>query len=363
MTVAAQPLCGILSSFEAPHLQKGSSIPPQHGLRTPPGLSCDAYQGPNIFIDHPVVDTSTNYHPTDYNRLTNTQTHHVPFSNHTEDEDLEWEKAVAEAFLGMSNEGLDSALPKSCKADRVPTAHKGSTKVGFPFAQDSLQNAQLDQNDQSVQKVVSADRSKKGKPGRPNAQPSQWWRECPMEQICALSGFPICLLPYPPFKFRQDPNRPEHFQLVDGKYLVLQAIASARFEACGRPLLRSDVNALDTYIRRCNLGPLRPGSAAELQHAAASAQTPEQCAAAEQEFSKLQERAKSEWKRLQRIQDQRLSEMRKRNNPAFLGPSYSGVEQSMSMPLGPNKYYAKENHYSSRNPHPQQNMGIATRYN
>lgn len=374
MALAGQSLCQVLSGFEPPHPHLGVDLAPEKGfVLPPPGL--EMYAAPQIFPDdYRHSDPFNEYSQqnirtvknglfndivaTDYNLLNKTQTQQVSIVNHSEDEDhqweMRWEKAVSEALMEMSEEvqqtngRLSSATPGGPRIGSVGASEQDNSNINLLSAEEQAnnpqQNAQLEPNDQSAQKAER----KKGKPSRPNAQPAQWWRDCPMEQVCPLSGFPICLLPYPPFKFRQDPNRPEHFELVDGKYLVLQAIACARFEACGRPLLRSDVNALDTYIRRCNLGPLRPGSAAELKQVASHAPTPEERAAAEQELNKLQERAKSEWKRLQRIQDQRMSEIWKRQQAASASETLnSGVHQDRSMPQSQNSYFTMQNYRNS----------------
>lgn len=148
---------------------------------------------------------------------------------------------------------------------------------------------------------------------RSTKAPPQWWRDSPTALLCPLSGFPVSLLPYPPFKFRKDPQFPEEFELVDGKYLVLQIIASGGHEVCGRALMRSDISALDKYIRRCNLGPLQLGSTIELQHTAATTSTPGERASAEEKLAYVRARAQTEWRKLQRIKDQRLARLQSKD--------------------------------------------------
>jgi len=92
---------------------------------------------------------------------------------------------------------------------------------------------------------------------------SRWWSD--VSEVCPLSGFPVKLLPYPPFKFQVNSDSPrDSCRLVDGSYLVLQVLAGMCFEALGRRLTLADVQALDEYMRRCRLGPFRLGWALEL---------------------------------------------------------------------------------------------------
>lgn len=89
---------------------------------------------------------------------------------------------------------------------------------------------------------------------------ASWWRA--VREACPLSGFPLSLLPYPPFKLPMGPGRPP--KLVDGLYLVLMVLSTWRFEALGRALHAGDASALDRHIQRCKLGPFRIGRAMEL---------------------------------------------------------------------------------------------------
>jgi len=52
--------------------------------------------------------------------------------------------------------------------------------------------------------------------------------------------------------------------LVDGPFLVLQVLSTWNFEVLGRPLVVADVASLDSYMKRCKLGPFRLGRAMEL---------------------------------------------------------------------------------------------------
>lgn len=102
---------------------------------------------------------------------------------------------------------------------------------------------------------------------------ARWWTQ--LRDICPISGFPVALLPYPPFKLQQQNGTGKNsLRLIDGPYLVLQVLCTWRFEAQGTPLTAGDVAALDAYVRRCKLGPFRLGRALELlSMATADAQT------------------------------------------------------------------------------------------
>eukprot|EP00438_Fugacium_kawagutii_P029324 Skav216046 [mRNA] locus=scaffold2930:213553:214611:+ [translate_table: standard] len=144
---------------------------------------------------------------------------------------------------------------------------------------------------------------KKGK----DKAPVRWWTRFTSPLLCPLSGFPTCLLPYPPFKLRVDPTRSAPHRLVDGKYLAMSCVVTGRYFACGRPLQASDISALDDYVHRCKLGPYRPGRALALtQQAANKWATPAERECAAQELRKFMAAARSEFGKLRRIQENRL---------------------------------------------------------
>lgn len=123
----------------------------------------------------------------------------------------------------------------------------------------------------------------------------RWWSRANTAMACPISGFPIHLLPYPPFKFHK---RSEHTKeppvLVDGPFLVLQVISTWNFNVLGRPLLVADVTALDSYMKRCKLGPFRLGRAMELLAAGTSG--------AQRELVELQEQARRKLDNLRHVQ-------------------------------------------------------------
>lgn len=137
-----------------------------------------------------------------------------------------------------------------------------------------------------------------------------WWRKPEVSLSCPLTGFPISWLPYPPFKLRVDPHRSSPHKLADGKYLVVQIIATGSFVACGRELLASDIQALDDYVQKCKLGPHRPGKfLALLQEADNPATQPARRVQVRQEIEKMSAIAQFEWARLRRIQENRLQQL------------------------------------------------------
>lgn len=145
---------------------------------------------------------------------------------------------------------------------------------------------------------------------------AQWWRDIPKSQVCPLSGFPIPLLPYPPFRFRLHPHCADKVVPVDGKFLVLHAMASGNLKVCGRQLGSSDISALDTYIRRCNLGRLRLGSVLELQKIAASPATSAGAReATKMELNRQAQLAQKELEKLKRIQETRLKRIQGKGAP------------------------------------------------
>lgn len=96
-----------------------------------------------------------------------------------------------------------------------------------------------------------------------SSRPGRWWME--VNDACAVSGFPVRMLPYPPFKLRAVMlEGKSSVVLVDGQYLILQVLATWEFQALGRALDMSDISSLDKYIQQSKLGPWRLGKALEL---------------------------------------------------------------------------------------------------
>jgi len=141
----------------------------------------------------------------------------------------------------------------------------------------------------------------------------RWWTLSKYPSACPLTGFPINLLPYPPFKLCMQAGERFPHTLVDGKYLALQIMSSGSLFVNGRSLEQDEVIALSQYMHRCKLGPFRPEHALQLAKDAKSPalEQHERCRAA-QELSKLRAAAEAELIKLRRIQMQRLMHLQQR---------------------------------------------------
>mmetsp|Transcript_40839 Transcript_40839/g.73747 ORF Transcript_40839/g.73747 Transcript_40839/m.73747 type:complete len:306 (-) Transcript_40839:207-1124(-) len=135
----------------------------------------------------------------------------------------------------------------------------------------------------------------------------RWWTRSVV--VCPLCNFPICCIPYPPFKLRVESDKPKPHVLVDGKFLAMQAIVNLNCIVCNRTLVKSDIDALDEYIRRCKLGPFRPGQAYQLCHDAAMAPTQEKRVKAQKDLDRLRCAARHQLGKLQSIQESRMQHL------------------------------------------------------
>ena len=140
----------------------------------------------------------------------------------------------------------------------------------------------------------------------------RWWTRSHQHLMCPLTNFPIQLLPYPPFKLCTEPSErsPGPYTLVDGKSLALQLIVNGHSGPGIRELLPSDLTSLDGYIRRCKLGPFRPGEARSLAEEMQTAPTQAERQRAGQELQKLRAKTRSEMVKLRRIQENRLAQLK-----------------------------------------------------
>lgn len=143
---------------------------------------------------------------------------------------------------------------------------------------------------------------------KPAGKPNRWWTLSHV--LCPLSGFPIALLPYPPFKLRMQADKNNPHALVDGRFLALRLISSGSLVVNGRCLQPAEVAALEEYIHRCKLGRLHPEHAMTL---AEYAKNPELSRAerqkARQELRQLRTAAKTEFRKLKQIQEKRLTQV------------------------------------------------------
>mmetsp|Transcript_11242 Transcript_11242/g.25791 ORF Transcript_11242/g.25791 Transcript_11242/m.25791 type:complete len:321 (+) Transcript_11242:124-1086(+) len=183
-----------------------------------------------------------------------------------------------------------------------PTSRRGSNKMTPQTSKDSgssTPEAPLAVQDASSWNPKLA--------GTQSQEMSRWWTRSLV--LCPLTGFPISLLPYPPFKLRVDPKKPRPHTLVDGKFLAMQIIVDDKFVACDRTLQASDIAALDEYIHRCKLGPFRPGQARSFSKEAQLAESSERRSQAAEDLKRLVAAASSELSKLRRIQENRLRQM------------------------------------------------------
>mmetsp|Transcript_72521 Transcript_72521/g.125830 ORF Transcript_72521/g.125830 Transcript_72521/m.125830 type:complete len:383 (+) Transcript_72521:54-1202(+) len=143
-----------------------------------------------------------------------------------------------------------------------------------------------------------------------SAQSNRWWTMPRYPMVCPLSGFPVNLLPYPPFKLRQTAADPNPHSLVDSKFFALLLISSGSLNVNGRCLEQSEVDALGKHIHRCKLGSHRPDIAFSLAEKAQDEGLTEcQRADAMQALGKMRAAAKCELGKLRRIQEQRLFQL------------------------------------------------------
>jgi hypothetical protein len=141
----------------------------------------------------------------------------------------------------------------------------------------------------------------------------RWWTLSKYPSMCPLTGFPVHLLPYPPFKLCMESGERYPQTLVDGKYLALQLISSGSLFVNGRSLEHDEVIALSQYMHRCKLGPFRPELLLQLAKAVESPNLSqhERCCAVV-ELGKLRGAAEAERVKLRRKQLQRLMRLHQR---------------------------------------------------
>merc|ERR1719502_1877664 len=104
---------------------------------------------------------------------------------------------------------------------------------------------------------------------------NRWWTLLDIPLTCPLTGFPIHLLPYPPFKLRVHEGKVWPHVLVDGRFLALQLITTGNLFVHGRCLTQEDVLSLSQYMYKCKLGRFRPEVAVELAKKADSSELSE----------------------------------------------------------------------------------------
>eukprot|EP00933_Yihiella_yeosuensis_P053935 TRINITY_DN5225_c0_g1_i2.p1 TRINITY_DN5225_c0_g1~~TRINITY_DN5225_c0_g1_i2.p1 ORF type:complete len:300 (+),score=51.50 TRINITY_DN5225_c0_g1_i2:26-901(+) len=197
--------------------------------------------------------------------------------------------------------------------------------LGFP---DCLRASELEKALQPVLKdLLSQEQRTKGKSNVRDGNCIRWWTRPNLPLLCPITKFPICLLPYPPFKLRADPKRSSPHHLVDGKFLAMHIIFTGQLVACGRKLEASDIKALDDYVQRCKLGPYRPGRAITLSTEIATAESPQARAKAQQDMARFVTSARMELGKLRRIQENRMIQINK-----ALPPQLQDILKIVMMP-------------------------------
>jgi len=141
----------------------------------------------------------------------------------------------------------------------------------------------------------------------------RWWTQSSAQ--CPVSGFPISLLPYPPFRLcfkTASQTAPELY--ADGKFLALKLVALGNFEVCGRMLDDETIGELESYLRRCKLGTQQLGRALTLTEMLVSlGPDARQQSNVMQELFEIRKQAKQDLKALRKKQECRLSR-RERDN-------------------------------------------------
>lgn len=132
----------------------------------------------------------------------------------------------------------------------------------------------------------------------------RWWARSDQELVCPITNFPIYLLPYPPFKFRVDPETSGPHILVDGKVLAMQLIVYGQCSGI-RELQDSDIISLDNYIQRCKFSLAKPGFVRDLARTVVAGASSADRARASEELKQLRVSARAELSKLKRIQDNR----------------------------------------------------------
>lgn len=138
----------------------------------------------------------------------------------------------------------------------------------------------------------------------------RWWTMLHLPLVCPVSGFPINLLHYPPFKLRETAADPNPHSLVDGKSLALFLLSTGSLTVNGRSLEPFEVAALGEHNRRCKVGQYRFNEALSLlckTHDEGILDTDR--AEAVHVFSKIQVIASSDLASLQYMQEQRLLQL------------------------------------------------------
>merc|ERR1712061_616405 len=122
----------------------------------------------------------------------------------------------------------------------------------------------------------------------------RWWTTHPF--ACPLSNFPICMLPYPPFRLRSR-RISLGSKYVDGKILALHFVCTGTFAIPGHELGPHDMASLDEYVRKCG-HQYRPGVAFELAEKIVEGSSVTEVEKAKEDLTKFGTAARSQLTRL-----------------------------------------------------------------
>ncbi|CAJ1335381.1 unnamed protein product [Effrenium voratum] len=163
---------------------------------------------------------------------------------------------VKNTFIDVSEHEspLRRSRAKSWDCTRVQVACPGDVPPS------SDEDGQEGPSDSKPKNCSGSERRSEPRRAKEHSGSQKWWGE--LSDNCAISGFPIAHLPYPPFKLQMGKGKGHKF--VDGQFLMLQILSSFNFESLGRPLTQAEVQALDQHIKKCKLSPLRVSRGLEL---------------------------------------------------------------------------------------------------
>jgi len=226
------------------------------------------------------------------------------------DENQRWEYSTGTYYEHNFYQGADFAVVPDCKAV--------ATILSSPS---TMSEVMMTTKDSSSTLDHSPKGKGRGKSLQSTASGSRWWMESP--EVCPICHFPIRLLPYPPFKLQVagcDAREPA--KLVDGPFMVLQVLSTWNFDVLGHELTVSDIKALDSYMKRCKLGPFRLGRALELLS--------DPSHEAREELESLRSKARRRLEGLKHIQRVRMNRMDM--NPDDEGDETIATPPSVQLP-------------------------------
>eukprot|EP00930_Biecheleria_cincta_P017742 TRINITY_DN14003_c0_g1_i3.p1 TRINITY_DN14003_c0_g1~~TRINITY_DN14003_c0_g1_i3.p1 ORF type:complete len:443 (-),score=47.36 TRINITY_DN14003_c0_g1_i3:191-1492(-) len=217
-----------------------------------------------------------------------------------------WSRAIGEDYFrgDIHNTFIEfkarhnNALPRSQSSPHISDPRGLCVPSTSPAALE--QNAAPHCREDKPKAAVAKD-SKRSKCGPPVSSP-RWWTRRPVTETCPICGFPICLLPYPPFFLSGlqvgQPHQQQPGTLVDRKFMVLKVMSTWDFQVLGTQLSSEAIVALDQHLKRCRLGVFRLGGALELMRIG----TPE----ARRDLRELRNEATRQLRILQSTQKNRL---------------------------------------------------------